>query len=295
MSSRAAYTPPSPANLTSRPPRRSGIVARGTTSLGPIPKPPRLPREARTDTRIHAKTGAKTGAKTVAPRKPALKLVATPARAANAVAADSERTIEMVAPEVRAGRAHARELARQKEQQKRKTPARKSPQRTRPPVPPKPRQTLASVAPPPPRRSLASFAPPPPRQSLASVAAVAPVAPSAGSEPATVLHIPSREPTRQFPLPTRSAKAGRKRRENTVPYAFGPPEVRRSREAHVTPLVHVAPDDIAIPLVSKEPTDQLLQSAPGPFIADDPNEDLLSPYRPSLFRSITQTVKNFFD
>jgi len=178
--------------------------------------------------------------------------------------------------------------------------ARKTVRKT-PPAPPArvlpagPRKRVAAVMPPKARQTLASVAPPPPRQSLASVASVTPVAPVAPSKPRTVVHIPSREPTQQFPFSAPSAKRGRKRREDTVPYAVGLSGDHGTPEAQVIPLVRVAPDDIAIPLVSEEPTDEMLQSAPRPFIADDPNEDLLSPYRPSLFRSITRTVKNFLD
>lgn len=165
-----------------------------------------------------------------------------------------------------------------------------------PPIPAAARRKSAPPALPAPRKSVASFAPPPPSVPMASVA---PPAPAPKPQLAKVLHIPSRETTRQFPLP------------------------ERDRPATVIPLSRVAPNDIAVPLVPTAPmpltriaqpevpaaapsstpigftagrpnTQRVLTEASSPFDQEDPEEDLLAPYRASPMRSFKRAIETFF-
>jgi hypothetical protein len=182
-------------------------------------------------------------------------------------------------------------------------PAQAKSRATPPPIPAKAKSTppppaRVSVAPPAPRASLASFAPPKPAPMPAKKKDEPPA-----PELAKVLHIPSREPTQQFSLPKREA----------------------STAAPVIPLSRVAPNDIAVPLVPTTPvpltqprvaapvaappaapvthvaafsavssgrqdTQQILLSAPAPFVGEDPNEDLLAPYKKSPLRALSRAI-----
>jgi len=271
----------------------------------------------------------------------------------------SELTVEVPAPELRAAEAHRKLAAQEKREKKlarvrvkkvkqpkkkrvvateirgeksgiRKKKARKTapppvPRATKrarsapPPIPMAARRP--SIAPPPPpSKSIASFAPPAPPKTLGLAPEVAKV----------VVHIPSREQTRQFPLPADERKERRpsqfpKRREVTRPNIPAP----ETAPSNVIPLARVAPVEIAVPLVPTAPmpltrkapasvtmveapvaaafmpaasrndgrpsTQQILTQAPAPFSVEDPNEDLLAPYKKSPIRSISRALSSLFD
>jgi hypothetical protein len=126
------------------------------------------------------------------------------------------------------------------------------------------------------------------------------------STPARALvHIPSREPTKQFLLPAARKERSVPRGESTRPFPLASPT------DIPVPLARLAPAEIAMPLANPRPAvdapvvfartaassawatedgDDAFDATPSPFSHDDPEEDLLAPYARSPIHSVARIL-----